>query len=139
MHVCVQNISLIKNKVREIIQKKQLKINAKIIVVTKTFSMEKINPLIEIGHLHFGENKIQEAENKWDGPKKNFKNLKLHMVGKLQSNKVKKAIKMFDYILKIDGVLKKEEKISQMNNILILNVVSEINQSLIKNKDKLLF
>ena len=65
MHASYQKLNLIKNKVNEIISKKQLKSNPKIIVVTKTFPLKKILPIIENGHSHFGENKIQEAENKW--------------------------------------------------------------------------
>jgi pyridoxal phosphate enzyme (YggS family) len=103
MHKSSQKLTLIKNKVNEIIHEKQLKTNPKIIVVTKTFALEKITPLIESGHIHFGENKIQEAENKWYEVKKRFSNLKLHMIGKLQSNKAKKAIKIFDYIHSLDN------------------------------------
>ena len=103
MHKSSQKLTLIKNKVNEIIHEKQLKTNPKIIVVSKTFALEKITPLIESGHIHFGENKIQEAENKWHEVKKKFINLKLHMIGKLQSNKAKKAIKIFDYIHSLDN------------------------------------
>ena len=60
-------------------------------------------PLLEYGHIHFGENKIQEAEEKWTEIKKKYKNLQLHMVGKLQSNKVKKAVKLFDFIHSLDN------------------------------------
>ena len=62
MHTCLQKLTLVKNKVNEIINQKQLKTNPKIIVVTKTFSINKIIPLLESGHTHFGENKVQEAE-----------------------------------------------------------------------------
>ncbi len=75
--------------------------------------MEKIIPLIESGHLHYGENKIQEAENKWQDQKKKYNNLKLHMVGKLQTNKVKKALMLFDYIHSLDNE-KLALKISQI-------------------------
>ena len=74
------------------LDKKDIKLIPEIIAVTKSFSIDKIKPLINEGHLHFGENKIQEAEKKWIEAKKSYKNLKLHMVGKLQTNKVKKAI-----------------------------------------------
>ena len=93
----------VKNKVNEIVSKKQLKTNPKIIVVTKTFLINKIIPLIEYGHIHYGENKIQEAENKWINIKNQYKNLQLHMIGKLQSNKAKKAVKLFDYIHSLDS------------------------------------
>ena len=82
-----------------------------IIAVTKTFPVNEIEPLIGHGHIHFGENKIQEAINKWLDIKSTFKNLKLHMIGKLQSNKVKYAIDLFDYIHSLDSI-KLAEKIS---------------------------
>ena len=104
MHTSLQKLTLVRNKVNEIITQKQLKTNPKIIVVTKTFSLDKITPLLESGHIHFGENKIQEAENKWVKVRKQFHNLKLHMIGKLQSNKVKKAVKIFDYIHSLDSI-----------------------------------
>ena len=103
MHSNSGKLTLLKNKVKEIVNEKQLKNNPKIIVVTKTFSLNKITPLLDSGHLHFGENKIQEAENKWSEVKKRYKNLQLHMIGKLQTNKVKKAIKLFDYIHSLDN------------------------------------
>ena len=103
MHTSLQKLTLVKNKVNEIIRQKQLKTNPKIIVVTKTFSLNKITPLIESGHIHFGENKVQEAESKWIDVKKRFSNLQLHMVGKLQTNKVKKAVKIFDYIHSLEN------------------------------------
>ena len=92
MHTCSQKLDLIKNKVKEIIDKKQLKTVPNIIAITKTFSLNTITPLLEMGHIHFGENKIQEAESKWIGVRNKYSNLQLHMVGKLQSNKAKKAI-----------------------------------------------
>ena len=70
MHKSLDNLNLVKNKVNEIISKKQLKTEPKIIVVSKTFSADKIIPLIDFGHIHFGENKIQEAETKWNNLKK---------------------------------------------------------------------
>ena len=103
MHITLQKLTLVKNKIIEIIKQKQLKTYPKIIVITKTFSLDKITPLIESGHIHFGENKIQEAENKWGKIKLQFTNLKLHMVGKLQSNKAKQAVQIFDYIHSLDN------------------------------------
>ncbi len=96
-------MKVIQNKVKEIIEKKQLKTLPEIIAVTKTFPDNAFLPLLKMGHIHFGENKIQEAESKWSQLKKDFKNLKLHMLGKLQSNKAKKAIKLFDYIHSLDS------------------------------------
>jgi len=103
MHICVQKLNFVKNKVKEIIDKKQLKTIPQIIAVTKSFPLNKITPLLEMGHIHFGENKIQEAESKWIGVKQQFSNLQLHMVGKLQTNKVKKAVKIFDYIHSLEN------------------------------------
>ena len=103
MHTTLEKLSRVKNKVNEIISKKQLKTNPKIIVVTKTFPLNKIIPLLENGHIHYAENKIQEAENKWIDIKKRYKNLQLHMVGQLQTNKAKKAVKLFDYIHSLDN------------------------------------
>ena len=103
MHTSLQRLTLIKNKVKEIIDRKQLKTIPQIVVVSKTFSLKEIIPLLEMGHSHFGENKIQEAENKWIDVKNKYQDLQLHMVGKLQSNKVKRAIKLFDYIHSLDN------------------------------------
>ena len=102
MHATLEKLSRVKNKVNEIISKKQLKTKPKIVVVTKTFPLNKILPLLESGHIHYGENKIQEAENKWIDTKNRYKDLQLHMVGKLQTNKAKKAVKLFDYIHSLD-------------------------------------
>lgn len=102
MHATLEKLSRVKNKVNEIISKKQLKTKPKIVVVTKTFPLNKILPLLENGHIHYGENKIQEAENKWIDTKNRYKDLQLHMVGKLQTNKAKKAVKLFNYIHSLD-------------------------------------
>ncbi len=112
MHASLQKLNFVKNKVNEIINQRQLKIDPKIVVVTKTFSLNKITPLLVHGHMHFGENKIQEAENKWSEIRNQYSNLKLHMIGKLQSNKAKKAVKIFDYIHSLDNV-KLASKIAQ--------------------------
>ena len=86
-------------------------INTKIIAVTKTFTEEKILPLVKFGHVDFGENKVQEALSKWTKIKDDYKKVKLHMIGKLQTNKVKNAVKIFDYIHSVDSY-KLAEKIS---------------------------
>jgi len=86
--------------------------NTKIIAVTKTFPADKILPLLKFGHIDFGENKVQEAILKWSKIKDDYKDIKLHMIGKLQTNKVKHAVKIFDYIHSVDN-LKLAEKISQ--------------------------
>ena len=108
----MDQLSLVENKVNEIINKKQLNIHSKIIVVTKTFPLEKIIPLLKKGHLHYGENKIQEAELKWSKVKNEYKNLQLHMIGNLQTNKAMRAVKLFDYIHSLDSD-KLASKISQ--------------------------
>ena len=89
--------------------------NVKIIAVSKTFSYEQISPLVEYGHLHFGENKVQEARSKWEEVKKKNPNINLHMIGKLQSNKAKDAVNLFDYIHSLDNqklanILSNQEK-----------------------------
>ena len=100
----IKNFSDFKDKIKEIIDRKQLKTIPQIIAVTKSFPLNKITPLLEMGHIHFGENKIQEAESKWLNVKNKYKNLQLHMLGKLQSNKAKKAVRLFDYIHSLDNV-----------------------------------
>ena len=87
-----------------------------IIAVSKTFSLEHIKPLIDMGHLHFGENKVQEAHSKWSNIKKNNPDINLHMIGRLQSNKAKEAVNLFDYIHSLDSqklaiILAKQENI----------------------------
>ena len=103
MHESLKRLNLIESKISEITNKNQLKTNPQIIAVSKTFPINNITPLLEKGHIHFGENKIQEAENKWSGIKKKYPNFKLHMIGNLQSNKAKKAVKLFDYIHSLDA------------------------------------
>jgi PLP dependent protein len=103
MHESLKRLLSVKEKVKEIITKKQLNNHPKIIVVSKTFAMNKIMPLIESGHIDFGENKIQEAEDKWIDYRNIHRNVKLHMIGKLQSNKARRAVKLFDYIHSLDS------------------------------------
>ena len=112
MHVNIKRLNSIKNKDKEILTTKQLKTNPKIIAVSKTFSANQISPLLDIGHIHFGENKIQEAEEKWFVLRSKYKNTQLHMIGKLQSNKAKKAVRIFDYIHSVDNA-KLASKIAQ--------------------------
>ena len=94
-------------------------IPAQIICVSKTFPLSKLLPLVNFGHHHFGENKVQEAEDKWSELKKSNKNIKLHMVGRLQTNKVKKAVQIFDFIHSVDSkkladnLKKREEEINR--------------------------
>ncbi len=108
----------------------------KIIAVSKTFSEEKILPLIKFGHKDFGENKVQEAVAKWTSLKEKNSDIKLHMIGKLQTNKVKDAVRIFDYIHSLDSIklaekISKEQKKTDKNlKILIqINIGKEIQKS----------
>lgn len=104
MHNVVERLIAIRSEIKELLIKNNSQHkDLNIIIVCKTFSMDKILPLIETGHVHFGENKVQEAELKWKEIKKKHLNVKLHMVGKLQTNKVKTALKIFDYIHSVDN------------------------------------
>ena len=117
MHQTVQNLLNINTQIKAKIN--ELKYNnykAEIIAISKTFSISHILPLIDYGHIHFGENKVQEAVEKWMEIKTNNKNIKLHMVGKLQTNKVKIALKVFDFIHSLDN-LKLAKKISEEQKI----------------------
>ena len=104
----VNNLQLIQNTLKVKINKLVL---PNIVAVSKTYPIENIYPLINHGHLHFGENKVQEAVEKWTDIKKDFKHIQLHMIGKLQTNKVKFVIPLFDYIHSLDN-LKLAKKIS---------------------------
>ena len=99
MNIIVERFNKIKSNISKIDKANALKI----IAISKTFSLGYIMPLIELGHNHFGENKVQEADTKWHKVKKEKKNLRLHMVGKLQSNKAKKAVEIFDYIHSLEN------------------------------------
>ena len=103
MHQIVQNLIKIKNKINLNLPDIKNDKVPKIIAVSKTFGMEKILPLIEYGHTDFGENKVQEAIEKWTEIKTNNKDIKLHLIGGLQTNKVKLAVKLFDYIHSVDN------------------------------------
>jgi len=91
------------NKIKSIIDKSNTKNKVNIVAVSKTFALDHLMPLINYGHTHFGENKVQEADTKWREIKKTNNEIKLHMVGKLQSNKAKKAAEIFDYIHSLDN------------------------------------
>ena len=112
MHKSVDKLISIQNEIQE----KSIQLNyhnyqPNIVAVSKTFPLTQVMPLINHGHIHFGENKVQEAIEKWIDIKNNFENIKLHMVGKLQTNKVKYAVPLFDYIHSLDN-LKLAEKIA---------------------------
>jgi len=120
----------------------QNSIKPNIICVSKTFPISKLKPLIDFGHLHFGENKVQEAEEKWTEIKRTRKDLKIHMVGKLQTNKVKKAVNLFDFVHSLDSskladVLKKTETEfnKKISYFIQINIGNETQKSGIPTKD----
>jgi hypothetical protein len=100
MHNTVKNLIYIEELIKSKANHDQL---TKIIAVSKTFPIEKVLPLIEHGHLHYGENKVQEALDKWTDIKNENHNIQLHLIGRLQTNKVKFALKIFDYIHSLDS------------------------------------
>ncbi len=113
MHKTIENLNYIQNQINSKILKYNINnYKPKIIAISKTFKIDHILPLIDHGHTDFGENKVQEALEKWKEIKNNNKNLKLHMVGKLQSNKVKFALPLFDFIHSLDN-LKLAKRISE--------------------------
>jgi len=111
MHNSVQKFKDITNAIHRKIEEQKINLTPTVIAVSKTFKLEKILPLIEFGHLDYGENKVQEAIDKWSDIKLKNQNIKLHLIGKLQTNKVKHAIKIFDYIHSVDS-LKLAKKIA---------------------------
>ena len=140
MHNVVNNLLSIENELKIKIKKLNLvNYNPNIIAVSKTFSIKDIDPLINHGHIHFGENKVQEAVEKWTDIKNDFKNIKLHMIGKLQTNKVKYVIPLFDYIHSVDN-LKLAEKISkeQIKKNKIMKLFIQINIGNEKQKNGIL-
>ena len=112
MHETIKNLLNIETKVKQKFKENNFDQVPNIIAVSKTFKIDHINPLIEHGHIHFGENKVQEAVEKWTDIKQKKNNLKLHLIGKLQTNKVKFAVKLFDYIHSLDNE-KLAKKISE--------------------------
>ena len=120
------------NKIKQEIKNEKPDQDVEIIAVSKTFSLEHIMPLINYGHKHFGENKVQEAEKKWLDIKKRKSEIKLHMIGSLQSNKVKKAIEIFEFIHSLDSeklaneLSKREiEKNKKLKHFIQVNLGSE--------------
>ena len=103
MHTTVKNLLDIKNNIKTCVNKLNIDKDPKIIAVSKTFKIDKILPLIEYGHTDYGENKVQEAIEKWTEIKKENSEIKLHMIGKLQTNKVKFAVQLFDFIHSVDS------------------------------------
>ena len=132
MNIIIDRLNKIKSNISQVKDLDQINI----IAVSKTFSLEHIMPLIKSGHTHFGENKVQEADVKWSEIKKSKKNLRLHMIGKLQSNKAKKAVELFEYIHSLDSqkladILSKSERTigKSINYFIQVNIGNENQKS----------
>ena len=142
MDISVKNLLNIENKIKSNLSNLNIKNKTKIIAVSKTFKIDKILPLINHGHIDYGENKVQEAIEKWTEVKKENPNIKLHMIGKLQTNKVKFAVKLFDYIHSVDNeklakkISEEIEKINKKIKIFIqVNIGQENQKSGIKKNE----
>ena len=136
MHKSVQNLIEIEKEIKLNLSNLNINNLPKIIAVSKTFKIDKILPLIEYGHTDFGENKVQEAIDKWDNLRETNSNIKLHMIGKLQTNKVKLAVKLFDYIHSVDSqklakkIADEQKKINKKVKIFIqVNIGNEDQKS----------
>ena len=132
MNTIIDRFEKIKSKISSLNPVKPVNI----IAVSKTFTLDHINPLIRHGHLHFGENKVQEATAKWSDIKEKNRNLRLHMIGKLQSNKAKDAVKLFDYIHSVDNqkladtLAKHQSNLNKnLNYFIQVNIGNEIQKS----------
>jgi len=141
MHNTVKNLIYIEELIKSKANDDEL---AKVIAVSKTFPMENILPLIEHGHLHYGENKVQEALDKWSDIKLKNNAIKLHLIGRLQTNKVKFALQIFDYIHSLDNEklaikISEEQKKQEKNTKIFIqvNIGNEDQKSGI-NKDNLM-
>ena len=117
MHHTVKKLLDIENNIKIYLKKLNINNNPNIIAVSKTFAMDKILPLIEHGHIDFGENKVQEAVEKWTEIKKKNSHVRLHMIGKLQTNKVKFAVQIFDYIHSVDSIRLAKKIADEQNKI----------------------
>ena len=136
MHKSVINLNKIQSLIKANQEKTNNKNNVKIIAVSKTFEISHIIPLIEYGHTDFGENKVQEAIQKWTNIKIKKNNLSIHLVGKLQSNKTKLALKIFDYIHSLDSeklankISEEQKKIEKKPKLFIqVNIGNEVQKS----------
>ena len=142
MHITIQNLIKIENEIKNNLSNLNIVNLPKIIAVSKTFNIDKILPLIDYGHIDFGENKVQEAIDKWQVIKSKNSKIKLHMIGKLQTNKVKYVVKLFDYIHSVDSeklakkIADEQEKISKKIKIFIqVNIGDEKQKSGIDKKE----
>ena len=125
MHKTIHNLALVTDQIKSKFNNSK---NPNIIAVSKTFSIPDITPLIENGHVHFGENKVQESVDKWTNIKKTHQHIKLHMIGKLQTNKVKYAIPLFDYIHSVDNFkLAKKIALEQEKHKKFLKIFIQVN------------
>ena len=142
MHNTVKNLLDIENDIKIYLNKLKVNNNPKIIAVSKTFKIDKILPLIEYGHVDFGENKVQEALEKWTEIKKINSKVKLHMIGKLQTNKVKFAVQVFDYIHSVDSeklakkIADEQNKINKKIKIFLQVNIGDENQKSGINKNE---
>ena len=142
MHNTVKNLFDINDNIKIYLNKLKINNNPKIIAVSKTFKIDKILPLIEHGHVDFGENKVQEAIEKWTEIKKTNLQVKLHMIGKLQTNKVKSAVQVFDYIHSVDSeklakkILDEQSKINKKIKIFLQVNIGDENQKSGINKNE---
>ena len=142
MHSTVKNLLDIKNNIKIHLNKLNINNNPKIVAVSKTFKIDKILPLIEYGHSDYGENKVQEALEKWTDIKKTNSKIKLHMVGKLQTNKVKFAVQIFDYIHSVDSeklarkIAEEQNKINKKTKIFLQVNIGDENQKSGINKNE---
>ena len=142
MHITVKNLLDIENKIKSHLDDLNTNNIPKIIAVSKTFKIDKILPLIEYGHADFGENKVQEAVEKWSEIKKENSKIKLHMVGKLQTNKVKFAVQIFDYIHSVDSeklakkIIDEQSKIKKKIKVFLqVNIGDEDQKSGVNKKN----
>ena len=142
MHDVIKNYTEVINAIEHRLKDQNIN-QPKVIAVSKTFSLDKILPLIDYGHLDYGENKVQEAIEKWSDIKLTKKELKLHLIGKLQTNKVKQAIKIFDYIHSVDSeklakkIADEEDKQGKKIKIFIQVNIGDENQKSGINKNLL--
>jgi pyridoxal phosphate enzyme (YggS family) len=141
MHSTVKNLLDVENSINIHLNKLNINNNPKIVAVSKTFKIDKILPLIDHGHVDYGENKVQEAFEKWTEIKKINSNIKLHMIGKLQTNKVKFAVQIFDYIHSVDSqklakkIADEQNKINKKIKIFLQVNIGDENQKSGINKN----
>ena len=139
MHHTVKNLLSVENNIKKL----NIDNNPKIVAVSKTFKIDKIIPLIDYGHVDYGENKVQEAVEKWTPIKKIKPQIKLHMIGKLQTNKVKFAVQIFDYIHSVDSeklvkkIADEQNKINKKIKVFLQVNIGDENQKSGINKNEI--